>query len=78
MVVPARSPELLAAAMLDIMGRSAEERCAIGQAARERIAQRFSMKSRAAEWEELYNSVLASRHDVLNVEIQNEIQNDRD
>ncbi len=69
-VVPAKNAELLAGAMLDIMRRSADERCAIGRTARERIAQRFNMQSRASEWEELYCSALRSRQYALNMQIQ--------
>lgn len=57
-IVPAKDSDALARAMLDVMRRSAEERAALGRAARERIITSFSMDAKADEWEKLYRSVL--------------------
>lgn len=56
-VVPARDREALAAAMAGMMRCTAEERRTLGYAARQRIAQHFSLQTRAAEWEDLYLEV---------------------
>jgi len=60
-IVLPRSPDALAPAMLGVMKRTPEERCALGRAARERIGERFSMDAKADEWEELYRTVLEKR-----------------
>jgi glycosyltransferase involved in cell wall biosynthesis len=57
-LVPAKSPDALAQAMLALMATPVEDRCAIGHAARVRILGGFSMDVKAIEWEILYNSVL--------------------
>ena len=57
-VVPPRNASALAAAMLAMMRMTAAERLALGRLARERICARFSMESKASEWEALYKSVL--------------------
>lgn len=57
-IVPAKSPEALAAAMLRLMRSAKEARLALGHAARERIAKHFSMDARADEWEALYGTLL--------------------
>jgi glycosyltransferase involved in cell wall biosynthesis len=56
--VPAKSPEKLAEAMLEMMRRTGEERRRLGMAARERIAAQFSMDAKADEWEALYRTLL--------------------
>jgi glycosyltransferase involved in cell wall biosynthesis len=61
MVVPSHHPDALAAAMLDVVQRSREERCALGRAARIRIVQQFSMDANADRWEALYRELLANR-----------------
>jgi glycosyltransferase involved in cell wall biosynthesis len=58
-LVPAKSPESLAKAMLDLMGSTPETRRAFGRAARERIQNHFSMDAKADEWEALYRAELA-------------------
>jgi len=58
-LVPAKSPESLAKAMLDLMGSTPETRRAFGRAARERIQNYFSMDAKADEWEALYRAELA-------------------
>jgi glycosyltransferase involved in cell wall biosynthesis len=60
-IVPAKSPERLAEAMLEMMRRTDEERRKLGSAARERIATHFSMDAKADEWEALYRAVLAKK-----------------
>jgi glycosyltransferase involved in cell wall biosynthesis len=59
-IVPAKSPESLAQAMLELMRTTAEERKRLGRTARERIERQFSMEAKADEWEALYRRVLAS------------------
>lgn len=56
-VVPVRDAAALAKAMLETMRATADARLARGRAARERVAARFSMETRAAEWERLYAEV---------------------
>jgi glycosyltransferase involved in cell wall biosynthesis len=58
-MVPARSPESLAQAMLAVMQAPSEERRCLGRAARERIKSRFSMDAKADQWDALYRLVLA-------------------
>ena len=60
-IVPARSPEDLARAMLKMMQKPEEDRRALGRTARERIASHFSMEAKADEWETLYRTVLDDR-----------------
>jgi glycosyltransferase involved in cell wall biosynthesis len=59
LVVPSRAPDALAAAMLDVIRRSREERCALGRAARTRIAKQFSIDANADRWEALYREIVA-------------------
>ena len=56
-IVPAKSPEGLAEAMLKMMRRTDEERRKLGSAARARIATHFSMDAKTYEWEALYRTV---------------------
>ncbi len=58
-IVPAQNSIALAEAMLDVMGKTNQERTELGRLGRGRIAQRFSMDAKAEEWEALYRSVLA-------------------
>ena len=58
-IVPAKSPERLAEAMLEMMRRTDEERRKLGSAARERIAAHFSIDAKIDEWEALYGKLLA-------------------
>jgi glycosyltransferase involved in cell wall biosynthesis len=60
-MVPARSPEKLAQAMVAVMQTTPEERFLLGRAARERITTRFSMDAKADQWEAFYQTVLESR-----------------
>jgi glycosyltransferase involved in cell wall biosynthesis len=60
-IVPTKDSDALAAAMLDLMRQSEERRCVLGQAARTRIAEGFSMDTRAHEWEALYGTVVDAR-----------------
>ena len=62
LLVPARDANKLAGAMLDVMQRSAQDRQALGRAARERIVTSFNLDAKADEWEALYRAVLADRH----------------
>ena len=57
-VVPVRDAEALSAAMLGLVRAPAATRQAMGCAARERILTHFNMETRAAEWEQIYRSVL--------------------
>jgi glycosyltransferase involved in cell wall biosynthesis len=57
-LTPARNPDALAAAMLEVMRKPEVVRQARGYAARERIAGHFSMDAKADEWEALYISLL--------------------
>jgi glycosyltransferase involved in cell wall biosynthesis len=57
-IVPAKSPESLAQAMLTTMRRSEGERARAGQAGRKRIASAFSMEAKADQWEALYRANL--------------------
>ncbi|MBI1791640.1 MAG: glycosyltransferase [Acidobacteria bacterium] len=59
--VPPRNPEALAGAMLDLIGRGAGARRALGQAARQRILQKFALESVTARYEALYVDLLAER-----------------
>jgi glycosyltransferase involved in cell wall biosynthesis len=60
-IVPAKSPEGLAEAMLAMMRRTDEERRRLGLAARERIVAHFSMDVRTDEWEALYRKTLIKK-----------------
>jgi glycosyltransferase involved in cell wall biosynthesis len=57
-VVPAKSPDALAQAMLSLMRSPPEVRSTVGCAARKRIVSVFSMDAKVREWEALYQSVL--------------------
>ncbi len=57
-IVPVKEPDLLARAMLDVMGRQPEERAAMGRAAWARIEDRFTIEAGVRAWERLYESVL--------------------
>jgi glycosyltransferase involved in cell wall biosynthesis len=57
-LVRAGNSNALAEAMARIMALSDTERLRIGEAARARILQRFSMEAKTREWEEIYRSVL--------------------
>lgn len=60
-VVPCRNPEALGEAMLGLMEQPAAARQELGRAARERVVSRFSMDAKAAEWEALYEELIAGR-----------------
>jgi len=57
-IVRAKDSAALAAAMLEAMRRPAAGRAMAGRAARQRILRYFSIDSKAAEWEKLYQSLL--------------------
>jgi glycosyltransferase involved in cell wall biosynthesis len=59
-LVPARDPEALSQAMLEVMQKPIEERKTLGRLTRERIAAHFDIEKRADEWEALYKSLLAA------------------
>ncbi|MGD0731633.1 MAG: glycosyltransferase [Terracidiphilus sp.] len=61
-MVPSRAPDALADAMLQMMGRSPEDRHALGLAERQRICESFNMETKANEWEALYRTVLNGKH----------------
>lgn len=56
-VVPPGDPAALAAALQDLTELGADERTALGLAARERIASRFSLASTRLQYEQLYHQV---------------------
>jgi glycosyltransferase involved in cell wall biosynthesis len=56
-LVPPKSPDALAQAMLALMQTTPEGRGSLGQAARERIANQFSMDAIGDRWEALYTSL---------------------
>jgi glycosyltransferase involved in cell wall biosynthesis len=56
-LVPAKDPEALAAAMVETMQRSSAEGALEGAAARELIQRRFSIDAVADGWEELYRKL---------------------
>lgn len=56
-LVPAKTPENLAGAMLYLMRTSDEHRRRLGRTARSRIESDFSMDARAANWEALYHTL---------------------
>jgi glycosyltransferase involved in cell wall biosynthesis len=58
MIVPPRDPDALGAAMIERMRRTADDWYMIGHAARARVQSKFSMDTKADEWEGLYRSVL--------------------
>jgi len=60
-IVPARSPEALAEAMLEMMRKTNDERRRLGRSARVRIAAHFSMEAKAEEWQALYRKLLAKQ-----------------
>lgn len=57
-VVPARDPDALGKAMLDVMGLSPQLRGVFGRAARERIVTQFDSSILFPKWETLYRSLL--------------------
>ena len=57
-LVPAGNSNALAEAMARMMVLSDTEQLKIGEAARARILQRFSMEAKTREWEEIYRSLL--------------------
>lgn len=59
LLVPAREPEALADAMLQLMRKSEVERLAMGRAARSRVQVLFNIESRVEEWEALYRSCVS-------------------
>ena len=60
-LVPAKSSEGLAEAMLEMMRKTNDERHRLGLAARARIVAHFSMDAKAGEWETMYKAVLAKK-----------------
>ncbi|MFZ0744184.1 MAG: glycosyltransferase [Terracidiphilus sp.] len=58
-LVPAKSAERLAEAMLALMRTTGADREQQGRVARERVATGFSIDARADEWEKLYRALLA-------------------
>ena len=57
-IVPAKSPESLAEAMLTTMHITDAERRRVGRAARARIAAAFSIDAKADQWEAVYRTNL--------------------
>jgi glycosyltransferase involved in cell wall biosynthesis len=61
LIVPAKDPDALAAAMLRIMHISKDDRIAMGQAGRARICRHFDMRAKVEEWQALYEHLLGNR-----------------
>lgn len=59
-VVPPRDPDALAAAWRDLLRMGRERRAALGERARRRIAQRFSLAKTVRSYEDLYEEVAGS------------------
>jgi glycosyltransferase involved in cell wall biosynthesis len=59
-LVPAKDPEALAAAMVRTMGRNRDDGAREGEAGRELIQRRFSIEAVADGWEELYKQGIGS------------------
>lgn len=59
-LVPPNNSEALAAAMIDLMRQLPQAGETAGHAARDHIAGHFNMETRSAEWEQLYQTLLAS------------------
>jgi glycosyltransferase involved in cell wall biosynthesis len=55
--VPARSPRALAEAMQALLDRGMDQRRTLGQVARQRIAEHFSLDAIAAQYEQLYKEI---------------------
>ncbi len=61
-VVPARAPEALAAAWAELIELGADGRRALGEAARRRVIEGFSLASVVSKYEALYEEVLSQGH----------------
>jgi glycosyltransferase involved in cell wall biosynthesis len=61
LVVPPQKPEALANAWKELLALGAQSRYALGQAARNRAIAHFSLDSVVAQYEALYESVLARK-----------------
>jgi glycosyltransferase involved in cell wall biosynthesis len=57
-VVPAKSPDALAQAMLGMMQSAPKARRLLGRAARERITANFNIDAKTDEWEAMYRAVV--------------------
>lgn len=57
-VVPPRDPEALAAAMLELIWMSGEQRAVIGHAARDRIIKNYSLPAIVQQYERLFENVM--------------------
>jgi glycosyltransferase involved in cell wall biosynthesis len=64
-VVPPRDTPALAAACEEMLSLSVEGRKALGEAARSRVIEHFSLAAIVAEYEALYESTLAGNADIL-------------
>lgn len=60
-IVPARDSRRLSAAMLEIMAADELDRRALGQRARIRVAEHFSIEWKADEWESFYGSLFEAK-----------------
>jgi glycosyltransferase involved in cell wall biosynthesis len=59
-LVPAKDPEALAAAMVRTMGRNRDQGAREAEAGRELIQRRFSIEAVADGWEEIYKQGVGS------------------
>jgi len=57
-IVPPRDPAAFANAVLELLGQSPQQRAALGQRARERIASEFELSAVVARYADLYDEVL--------------------
>jgi glycosyltransferase involved in cell wall biosynthesis len=64
-LVPAKSPEALAEAMLRIEQLSTESRRSLGLAGREHVAKHYSLPSVVDQWEQIYESLLRREYQYL-------------
>jgi glycosyltransferase involved in cell wall biosynthesis len=58
LLVPARDPAALAAAMIRLAAMPAEVRSGMGHAGRERVEAHFSLQAIASQWEDLYGEIM--------------------
>ena len=61
LVVPAADPAALADAIVHVLTSSVEDRNALGDRARRRIVEHFSLEATTRAYEALYHDVLANR-----------------
>jgi glycosyltransferase involved in cell wall biosynthesis len=60
-VVPRRDPQALAQAWAEMLSLSAAQRRALGRAARQRLAERYSLEQMTRAYARLYADIIESR-----------------